>query len=257
MHHKKILVVEDNKVERAALSNRLNSEGFEVLIAEDGSAALSTARRARPDLIILDILYPPDVAHGGGVPWDGFLILSWLRRIEEAKETPVVFVTGANPAAYKARALKAGAAGFFHKPYQPEQLLKFIHQELNAKQTKAQPAKRILFIDDEGDWRFVAGSCLEDAGFQVVTAKDQAEALKRMDNATLDGIVLDLNLAGQNGLLLMELLKQKHPGVPILVYTGQDLDKTAVQSILKQGARQYLKKGSMAELCSTLKTMVN
>ena len=117
--------------------------------------------------------------------------------------------------------------------------------------------KRILFVDDEGDWRVVVGSFLQDAGFEVVTAKDAAEALQRMETFKLDGIVLDLNLGGENGLLLMELLKQKHPGVPILIYTGQEHDEVAIQGMIKQGARKYLRKGSMADLCNTLKNMVN
>ena len=72
-----------------------------------------------------------------------------------------------------------------------------------------------------------------------------------------DAIVLDLNLAGENGLLLMEFLKQKHPGVPILVYTGMANDSSTIQGIIKQGAQKYLRKGSMAELCDTIKSMVN
>ncbi|HVU99936.1 MAG TPA: response regulator transcription factor [Verrucomicrobiae bacterium] len=257
MNRKKILVVEDSKVERAALSGRLNSEGYDVLVAEDGSAALSTARRERPDLIVLDIMYPPDVAHGGGVPWDGFLILSWLRRIEEVKETPVIFVSASKPAENQPRAMKAGANGYFQKPYNINDLLAQIKGLLENGKKAAVKKKRVLFVDDEGDWRFVAGSCLEDAGFEVFTAKDAAEALKRMEALTLDAIVLDLNLAGENGLLLMELLKLKHPGVPILIYTGQELDKNEIQNVLNQGAARHLKKGSMADLCSTLKAMVN
>jgi CheY-like chemotaxis protein len=257
MISKKILIVDDNKVDRTALCNLLKPKGYELILAEDGADAINTARREKLDLIILDIIHPPDVAHGGGVPWDGFLILSWMRRIEQVKDVPVIFVSGGSPLEYQEKAAKAGAVAFFKKPFTANEFLKAVSDQLSSRSQALGPRKRVLFVDDEGDWRLVAGSCLEDAGFQVVTAKDQAEALKRMECATLDGIVLDLNLAGQNGLLLMELLKQMHPGVPILIYTGQDLDKAAVQSILAQGARQYLKKGSMAELCSTLKAMVN
>ena len=257
MMRKRILIVDDNPVELKALSNKLNSNGYDVMTADDGAVAISSARRDRPDLIVLDISFPPDVAHGGGVPWDGFLILNWLRRLDECKDTPVVFVTGGDPAKLKAKAISAGAVSFFRKPCNGEELLNVIAQELAARKDRAQPKKKILFVDDEGDWRFVAGACLEEAGFEVLTAKDAAEALKRMETVKLDGIVLDLNLAGENGLLLMELLKQKHPGVPILIYTGQDLDAKAIQNMIKQGARQYLRKGSMADLCNSLKTMVN
>jgi len=78
-----------------------------------------------------------------------------------------------------------------------------------------------------------------------------------METVKLDAIILDLNLAGQNGLLLMELLKQRHPGVPVLIYTGMDHDNSTITEMLKSGAKKYLRKGSMAELCDTLKAMVN
>ena len=257
MDRKTILIVDDDRVVQQALALKLKASGYDVLEAEDGAAAVSTVRRQKPDLILLDISFPPDVAHGGGVPWDGFLILNWLRRLDEGKDVPVVFITASDPAKHKSRALAAGAVSFFQKPLAIDELLKLIAQQLAAPKTRSLARKRVLFVDDEGDWRFVAGTCLEDAGFEVLTAKDAAEALRRMEAFQLDAIILDVNLGGENGLLLMEFLKQKHPGVPILIYTGLDLDAEAMQAILKQGARQCLRKGSMTDLCNTLKTMVN
>ena len=122
MSQKKILIVDDSPIILKTLSMKLKSHGYAVLTAEDGATAVSTVRLERPDLVLLDISFPPDVAHGGGVPWDGFLVMSWLQRMEEAKGIPVIIITGGDPA-LKDRALKAGAVDFFHKPIQNEELL--------------------------------------------------------------------------------------------------------------------------------------
>src|SRR5262249_35678551 len=103
---------------------------FEVLTAADGATAVSTVRREKPDLILLDITFPPDVAHGGGVPWDGFLIMAWLKRMEEAQGIPIIIITGGNAADLKQRSLAAGAVDFFQKPIDNDQLLAAIHSHL-------------------------------------------------------------------------------------------------------------------------------
>jgi two-component system response regulator RegA len=103
----------------------------------------------------------------------------------------------------------------------------------------------------------MAGSCLEDAGFEVATAKDLSQALQLLEVNQPEGIVLDLNLGGENGLLLIDFLKQRHPNVPILIYTGYQHDDEAIQTMLKQGARKYLRKGPMTELCDTLRSLLN
>jgi len=129
---KKILVVDDSPIILKTMTMKLKSQGYEVLTAEDGSKAVSTARRERPDLILLDITFPPDVAHGGGVAWDGFLIMDWLKRMDEAKDIPIFIITGGDPERYKARSMAAGAAGFFQKPIDNDKLLEAIRDELEA-----------------------------------------------------------------------------------------------------------------------------
>ena len=130
MNRKRILVVDDNEVVVKALSIKLKSAGYDALQATDGSGAVSAARTEKPDLIILDINFPPDVGHGGGVPWDGFLIIEWLHRIDEAKKTPIIVITGGEPAKYKDRSLAAGAVAFFQKPINNEELLAAIEKAL-------------------------------------------------------------------------------------------------------------------------------
>src|SRR5438874_6015269 len=80
MNPKKILIVDDSTIILKALSMKLKLAGYAVLTAQDGAEAVSLARREQPNLILLDISFPPDVAHGGGVAWDGFLIMNWLLR---------------------------------------------------------------------------------------------------------------------------------------------------------------------------------
>ncbi len=139
MNRKKILIVDDNAIFLKAVSMKLSASGYDVLTAEDGGSAVSLARREKPDLILLDISFPPDVAHGGGVPWDGFLIMSWLRRMDELKSTPIIIVTGGDPLKYKDRCLKEGAAAFFHKPVNNEELLAVIRQHLGESNGQPQP----------------------------------------------------------------------------------------------------------------------
>jgi CheY-like chemotaxis protein len=119
-----------------SISMKLTANGYDVVTAEDGSEAVGAARRAKPDLILLDLSFPPDVGHGGGVPWDGFLIMDWLRRLDEAKDIPIIVITGGDPAQYKDRALAAGAVSFFHKPINNDELLTVIRQTLEKSQAE-------------------------------------------------------------------------------------------------------------------------
>jgi CheY-like chemotaxis protein len=132
MNPKKILVVDDNAVILRTLSMKLKSSGYEVLTAADGAQAVSTVRREQPDLILLDISFPPDVAHGGGVAWDGFLIMNWLKRMEEARGIPIIIITGGEDAQLKQRSLAAGAVDFFHKPIDNEELVAAVQRHLGG-----------------------------------------------------------------------------------------------------------------------------
>jgi len=136
MNRKKLLIVDDSRIVLRALSMRLHTEGFQTFTAVDGGEAISTVRREKLDLILLYISFPPDVAHGGGVPWDGFLIMDWLRRMDEGKGIPVIIITGADTAKYEEKCLQAGAFAVLHKPVDNDQLLAAIHEALG--QTVAQ-----------------------------------------------------------------------------------------------------------------------
>jgi two-component system cell cycle response regulator len=142
MSRKKILIVDDSLLILKVMSMKLTANGYDVVTAEDGGTAVSTVRKEKPDLILLDISFPPDVAHGGGVAWDGFLIMNWLGRLEEAKHIPIIVITGGEPAQLKDRALAAGAVSFFHKPIDNDALLTVIRQTLgnSTGETQLPPA---------------------------------------------------------------------------------------------------------------------
>jgi DNA-binding response OmpR family regulator len=111
---------------------------------------------------------------------------------------------------------------------------------------------KVLFIDDDADWREIASVALQDAGYHVVTAQDASEAMEKAEGLNLGLIILDLNLAGESGLDFMKYLRHNHPDVPILLFTGMEHDDTTVRAMLDQGADQYLRKASVEELIVTV-----
>ncbi len=128
MARKKILIVDDDEVILTTLSMKLKSSNYDVIAAKDGSEAVGAVRTERPDLILLDISFPPEVT---GVPWDGFRIIQWLRRVQEAKNTPIIVMSGGDAVKYKNRSLAEGAIAFFQKPIDSGQLLATIEHVLN------------------------------------------------------------------------------------------------------------------------------
>lgn len=133
---KKILVVDDDAVIRKTTSMKLKAHGFAVVTAADGPTAISAVRKEKPDLILLDISLPEN---DGAMEWDGLLIISWLRRLEEARHIPIVVITGSDPMEYKNRSLAAGAVAFFHKPIDHTDLVSAIDRLVHQNAVSPRP----------------------------------------------------------------------------------------------------------------------
>jgi len=128
-----ILVVDDNPVILKTMSVILQSQGYHVSIALGGPEAVGLVRREKPDLILLDLAFPPDPANIGGPMRDGFIIIDWLRRIPEGEKVPIMIISGTDPAEYKARASAAGVVACFHKPLNKDEVLAAIQTTLGSQ----------------------------------------------------------------------------------------------------------------------------
>lgn len=119
MVKKKILIIDDDRDIRLALSARLRAEGYDTAFAQDGVTAVSVGRNEAPDLILLDLGLPAG---------DGFVLIERFKNIANLAHVPVIVLTARNAAENKQRALKAGAAAFFQKPADNDELLEAIER---------------------------------------------------------------------------------------------------------------------------------
>jgi two-component system cell cycle response regulator DivK len=113
----KILLVEDNEMNRDMLSRRLLRKGFEVVIAVDGGQAVSMAESERPDLILMDMSLP--VIDG----WEA------TRRVKAAKMTaniPIIALTAHAMSGDREKAMSAGCDDYDTKPIEMPRLLEKI-----------------------------------------------------------------------------------------------------------------------------------
>jgi CheY-like chemotaxis protein len=124
---RKILVVDDNEIVIKTICLKLQGAGYKVVTATDGAEAVAATRKENPDLILLDISFPPDVT---SVQWDGFRIMEWLHRLDTAKKIPIIVITGSEEPKTKERATSAGAVAYFQKPIEHDDLLKVIRATL-------------------------------------------------------------------------------------------------------------------------------
>jgi len=124
----KILLVEDNEMNRDMLSRRLARKGFEVEIAVDGQEGVTMAGESHPDLILMDMSLPI---------MDGWEATRKIKANENTKKIPVIALTAHAMSDDKSKALDAGCDDYDTKPIDLERLLGKIENALtianNAK----------------------------------------------------------------------------------------------------------------------------
>lgn len=109
-------------------------------------------------------------------------------------------------------------------------------------------AADILIIDDEADIRELIAGILEDEGFETRLAHNSDAALAEISQRRPSLIVLDIWLMGSklDGLDLLNIIKEKHPEVPVIIISGHGNIETAVAAI-KRGAYEYIEKPFKAD----------
>ena len=118
---KRILLVEDNQVNRELVRDMLEGSDFEVFEAENGLQALHMLPRTSPDLVLLDIQMPV---------LDGMSAIKEIRRRPQYAGLPVLALTAYAMVGDKERVLAAGFTGYLSKPIDRKTLLQEIHNVL-------------------------------------------------------------------------------------------------------------------------------
>jgi diguanylate cyclase (GGDEF)-like protein len=110
----RILIVDDDRDICRYVEVNLTLEGYEVYVEHDGEAAVATARRVQPDLILLDVMMP-------GL--DGFAVCKQLRSDPRTANAAIVMLTAKALSADKVLGLTAGADDYIAKPFDPPELV--------------------------------------------------------------------------------------------------------------------------------------
>ncbi len=119
----KILLVEDNEMNRDMLSRRLTRKGYEVAIAVDGEQGVAMARSEAPDLILMDMSLPV---------LDGWEATRQLKAAPETQAIPVIALTAHAMAGDREKAVEAGCDDYDIKPIEMPRLLEKIQRLLGA-----------------------------------------------------------------------------------------------------------------------------
>lgn len=119
---KKVLVVDDDPVVVKTLWLKLNARGYQVLCAGDAAHAIKLVREQDPDILLVDVGLPPDIAMGGANLTDGFQVTRWLQ-LANTRKIPSIIISGSDKPAYRRQAAAVGADGFLPKPINEQALM--------------------------------------------------------------------------------------------------------------------------------------
>ncbi len=122
----KILLVEDNELNRDMLSRRLVLRGYEVVLAHDGEEALVKARSEKPDVVLMDLGLPK---------LDGWEVTRRLRSMPDTQHLPVIALTAHAIVGDRDRALNAGCDDYDTKPVDIDRLVMKIKQLDGARRS--------------------------------------------------------------------------------------------------------------------------
>lgn len=132
VHRGRLLVVDDNEMNRDMLAQRLLRQGHSVGMAADGEQALAMVAAEAFDLVLLDIMMP-------GI--DGYGVLTRMKTDERLRHVPVIMISALDELSSVVRCIEAGAEDYLPKPFNPTLLRARIGACLEKKQLRDQEQK--------------------------------------------------------------------------------------------------------------------
>lgn len=239
----KILVADDDRTFSKLVCKQLTAAGYEAVVALDGMQALMFSRKESFAAIILDITMP------GG---NGLDALRILKSSSRTCLVPVIIVSATGSGDAKAKALALGAEAFFTKPVSSGQLVELLSRvairpvcgaPVVAELTSKALVRTVMVVDDDRILVKTVCRWLSELGYATLVAHSVADALKIMATRLVNLVILDLEMPGARGTVLIKQLKalNRTSAVRIIVLSGSAEGDEATQ-LLSLGADDFLQK---------------
>jgi two-component system NtrC family response regulator len=118
--------------------------------------------------------------------------------------------------------------------------------------------QHLLFNDDESEVRDLLSKYFHLHGYRVTTTDRGEEAIRVIDNEPVDLMVTDIVMPEFNGLDLLEHVRENHPHLPVIMYTGLGYDEETLQESLRRGASAFVAKGlPLSQLLMEVRGLLN
>jgi CheY-like chemotaxis protein len=252
-HTKRLLVVEDDDIERASIVELLDDRDIETVAVGSGKEALAAMHDQSFDCVVLDLRLPD---------MTGFDLLERVRAEPELVDVPIVVFTGKDLTDDDIARLKAMAKSIVLKDVQsPERLLDetalFLHRVVTdlppAKQQmlerlhgskEALRGRKVLVVDDDARNIFALTSLLENHEMEVVSATNGRQAIDLIQRTPdIDVVLMDIMMPDMDGYETMREIRSeaRFRTLPILALTAKAM-KGDREKCLDAGASDYIAK---------------
>lgn len=250
---KKVLVIEDNHVQRESIKKLIQDEGTEVITAENAQEALTQLKRHTFKCMILDLTLPG---------MNGHELLEELTLQKTINTPPVIVYTGKDLSKQEEQKLQRYSKSIILKgAYSPERLYSevnlFLHQKEEALPKERQKMlqeirnrekffeeRKILLVDDDVRNIFALSSALESKGAIIEIARNGKEAVEQVKNdPSIDLVLMDIMMPEMDGYTATREIRKdpRFKALPIIAVTAKAMSDDQ-EKCREAGANDYLAK---------------
>lgn len=224
-----LLIVEDDESFASVLLKYAHNKGYKGIVVTDGAEAMPHVEVFEPDAILLDIQLPNI---------NGWEILKQLKHGPHAN-IPVHIMSGNKN---ESKGYDLGAENYLIKPVSTNKLDEVFEELMDTVRHN----KQVLIIEDHEGQSIAIQRLFGDHGIQTVAAFTMGEARKKLEQETFDTVILDLGLPDGGNLDFLKTLREEYKDLPVVVFTGRDLNKNEIRQINALEKTSIVLKGNNA-----------